>query len=187
MPLLPFWSRGEMWALSGRRWASCWRHGAMGTVTILQSSREAKQKKGSCFDGPCQTFLKSNRIRRKMRLLRAWPSINTPLELTKQKHNHLHFTIKKKTWRTVALLDLVNWIIKLRWKFCCKEVTKALWPGQNNSEQSIGSTQDLSSLEKWGLVSTSYMVWICTTFLIAFESNSVSRTKEAWTQFGDGH
>lgn len=66
---------GEMWALGRRRWASCRRHGAVGTVTILQSSREAKQRKQSCFEGPCQTLLKSNRIRGKMRLLRAWPSI----------------------------------------------------------------------------------------------------------------
>ena len=63
-----------------------------------------------------------------------------------QNKNTIIFTspLKKKNRRTVALLDLINWIVKLRWKFCCKEVTKALWPGRNNSEQSIGSTQDLS-------------------------------------------
>lgn len=155
MPLFKFQSRNEMWALTGKRWASCWRHGAEGTVTILQSSWEVRQKKWSSFEGPCQTLLESSRIRRKMRLLRAWPRFNIPLEPTKQKHNHFHLMIKKKTWRTVVLLDLFNWIITLKWKFFCNKVSKVLWPGQNNSEQSVRSIQDLASLEKWGLISTS--------------------------------
>lgn len=154
MPLFKFQRRSEMWALTGRRRASCWRHGAVDTVTILQSSWEVRQKKWSSFEGFCQTLLESSRIRRKMRL-RAWPGFNIPLETSKQKHNHLHLMIKKKTWRTVALLDLSNWIIMIKWKFFCNKVSKALWPGQNNSEQSVKSIQDLSSLEKWGLISTS--------------------------------
>lgn len=155
MPLLLFQRRGEMWAIGGRRWASPRRQGALGTVTILQSSGEARQKNRAALKVPANLFLRAAGLGEKWGFWEHDQAFNTPLEPTKQQHNHLHLLIKKKTWRIAALLDLFNWIIKLRWKFFCNKVAKALWPGQNNSKQSSRFTQDLSSLEKWGLISTS--------------------------------
>lgn len=61
-----------------------------------------------------------------------------PWNPRKKKHNHLHLAIKKKTRRTVALLDFINWIIKLHWKFFGNEVAK--FYGQDKVAQSKASS-----------------------------------------------
>lgn len=155
MPLLQFQSRGEMWALSRRSWASAGGMEPWALLPFCKAPGKQDKRNRAALKVPAKLFLRAAGLGGKWGFWENDPAFNTHLEPTKQKHNHLHLMIKKKTWRTVALLDLFNWIIKLRWNFFLQQSGQSFMMGQNNSEQSFRSTQNLSSLEKWGLISTS--------------------------------
>lgn len=65
-----------------------------------------KRNKG--FEGPCQALLKSDGIRRKMKLPRAWPSIYYPWQ--PPQHNAITFISRLKKENTGQWLDLISLI-----------------------------------------------------------------------------
>lgn len=72
-------------------------------LPFCKAPGKRNKRNGAALKVPAKLFLRATGLEGKMRLLRAYQAFNTSLELTKQKHNHLHLTIKK-TRRTVALL-----------------------------------------------------------------------------------